>query len=87
MICSLEKELRSEHKNMSNPAYAEIIINCPVLSRQICLWCCLHICDAANPITRSHAVEIFPRISEVVSEMSGRDLDDIFKTCGACRNR
>jgi len=87
MKCALANELKEEHAKMTKSGYAGILFTCPVLTKQICMWCCLHIADMADPKKREYMVGKFPRYAEIVTKISGRDLDDIFRTCSRCRNR
>jgi len=87
MECALKDRLKEEHAKMTKPAYAGVIFHCPVLGRQMCLWCCLHLSDLADPMKRSYAMTDFFRYADVAKELSGRDLDSIHQTCVHCRNR
>lgn len=85
MKCSLAGT--QAHGSMKNPKLGGNIWMCPVLGRQICQWCCLHIADVANPLSREYASRNFPEYAEKVPEISGRELDNVWETCGRCRNR
>ena len=84
MACSLEKKLKKEHAEMKNPKLAGVIVNCPIIGKQICLWCCLHISDAANPQTRNHTLDVFPNMV-VAEEVAERSFDSMSETCSRCR--
>lgn len=86
MSCSLYKLLKKEHDAMANKNLSDVIVDCPVIGKQICLWCCLHISDAATPLTREHTLNMYPGIAKV-QEISGRDFDSINETCARCRVR
>lgn len=86
MGCSLQNKLKKEHASMVNPKLAEVIFECPVVGKQICLWCCLHIADAADPLKRGYTLDMFPDMVKVEEE-SGRDLDSIWETCSRCHVR
>jgi hypothetical protein len=86
MDCSLSKTLKKYHEDMKNPKLAGVIHHCPVIGKQICLWCCLHIADAAEPMKRMHTLDIYPDMMKV-EEISGRDLDSIWETCSRCHVR
>jgi hypothetical protein len=79
--------MKEEHENMSNPKFGGITFMCPVIGKQICMWCCLHISDIADPMKREKAYINHTKYAEIATKISGRDLDDIFRTCSRCRNR
>lgn len=92
MDCTLRKGLKKEHENISNPIYApggvgaETMWICPLMGRQICHWCCLHIYNVAQPITRATASDYNPGYANNIARLTGRaDLDDIWSTCSQCR--
>ena len=87
MSCALENHLVEEHANMRDKRLGTIIHTCPVVDRQICLWCCLHMYDAANPLSRNQASDRFPEFVSKTCELSGRDLDSIWETCSRCHVR
>lgn len=87
MACALEKILVEEHANMKNQRFRNIVSMCPVVGRQICLWCCLHTHDVADPLSRNYASEMFPNLSIEISKISGRGLDSIWETCSVCQVR
>jgi len=84
MNCSLKK---LSHNNISKPQYAETFFKCPIVDRQICLWCCLHIGELADPKTRLHASEFSTEYDEKIPKITTRDWDDMWVTCQKCRNR
>jgi hypothetical protein len=86
MSCSLEQILKEEHESMKNPKFAGIIQDCPVLGKQICLWCCLHIADAADPMKRNRTLDLFPNLVKIEEE-AGRRFDSIWETCARCHVR
>jgi len=86
MDCYLKKELKEEHANMKNPKLESVVFMCPVLSRQICMWCCLHIRDVSNPMSRNYAIDHHPKYAIKAAELSGRSLDSIWETCARCHN-
>jgi len=86
MGCSLEPMLKKAHAEMRNPKLGNIILHCPVLNRQICLWCCLHLADAGDPKKREHMLNLYPELMDV-QKVSNRDFDSMFETCSRCRVR
>jgi len=86
MSCSLYKDLKEEHDTMKNPKLAGVIHSCPVIGKQICLWCCLHIADAADPMSRNNMLDKYPNLVKV-EEISGRNFDSIWETCSRCHVR
>jgi len=86
MDCFLEKHLKEEHAAMKNPKLGGIVMTCPVLGCQICMWCCLHIRDVANPLSRNYATDHHPNYAIKVPELSERNLDSIWETCARCHN-
>uniref|UniRef100_A0A6M3K5R4 Uncharacterized protein n=1 Tax=viral metagenome TaxID=1070528 RepID=A0A6M3K5R4_9ZZZZ len=86
MDCSLKKLLPEYHENMKNPKLASVMSTCPILGKQICLWCCLHICDVADPMKRNRALDNFPDLVKVEEE-SGRAFDSMWETCSRCHVR
>ena len=86
MDCFLKKHLKEEHANMRDPRHGNISMVCPIFDRQICMWCCLHVRDVANPLTRNHATDQHPNYAIKASELSERSLDSIWETCSSCHN-
>lgn len=88
MQCSLRKEAPKEHKSITDSRYAETFVECPLFNnKQICLWCCLHICDLADPMTRPRAREDHQEYVELLDRLTGRELDSVQETCYRCRNK
>jgi len=87
MGCALSKELKEEHAGMRDQRLGEIIVQCPILSKQICFWCCLHVHDITNPLSRNYASELNPNLVKTVVAQSGRDLDSMWETCARCHIR
>lgn len=88
MKCTLRGKLKSEHANVKDSRYLEQYMKCPLFSdRQICLWCCLHISDIAEPMKRTIASEKFPGYHNTVGDLVGRDWDSIQSTCSKCRGK
>ena len=87
MDCYLEKHLKEEHASIKDPRYGNIIFGCPVFGgKQICMWCCLHIRDVANALTRNYATDHHPNYAVIAPEVSERSLDSIWETCARCHN-
>lgn len=87
MDCYLKKHLKEEHENMRDASYGSIIFTCSVFEgSHICMWCCLHTRDVANPLTRNYAVDHHPDYAIKSPEISKRDLDSIWETCSRCHN-
>lgn len=85
MKCTLARKLKSEHEKVKDARYLEQFMKCPLLSgRQVCLWCCLHISDIANPGKRPVASEKFPNYFNHIGDETGRDWDSIQSTCSKC---
>jgi len=86
MDCYLEEHLPKEH---ADPRASERVakLSCPIFDRQICLWCCLHIHDVADPLQRNRAGIFHPGYAEKAPELSERDLDGIWETCSRCQHR
>jgi len=85
MECILAKKIIGEHKNIKDERYATTFLNCPLFDgRQICLWCCLHIRDIADPIRRGDYSLAHPDYESTVSADSRRDWDEIWSICGKC---
>ena len=82
--CALIKELKEEHAEIKVPQHGTMMVTCPLLSKQICLWCCLHISEVADPLKRTRAVNTHPRYAEVVTKLTGRTLESIAQTCNGC---
>ncbi len=87
MNCSLKETAPEAHAKMKDSRLGHAVWTCPVLGKQICQWCCLHIADVANPTTRERSSQGFPEYAENVPAISGRELDSVWETCGRCRNR
>ena len=86
MNCALESYLEKEHENMREPRLGTIIVNCPIFGRQICYWCCLHVQDMSNPLTRPNAEVFNPRYKEVINKIRPDiTLDGCWETCSSCR--
>lgn len=84
MECSLSKKLKSEHARKDEPRYS-VFLNCPLINgKQICLWCCLHICDIAEPLGRGDSAALHPTYESVVAKETDRDWDEIWYTCSRC---
>ncbi len=86
MTCALKQDLQKEHETMKE-GYGEKDLFCPMLSRQICLWCCLHIHQIADPQKRAVASENFPGYERVASEMARKSWDQIWEQCSRCNGR
>ena len=86
MGCSLESTLKEAHASMRNPKLGNITHHCPILDKQICLWCCLHIADAGDVKQREHMLNMYPELMDV-QKISHRDFDSMFQTCSRCRAR
>lgn len=84
MDCSLQKKMKKEHAEMANPKLAGVMVTCPIIGKQICLWCCLHISDAANALSRNHTLELYPGLYEV-EKVAERSFDSMSETCSRCR--
>jgi len=88
MNCVLKKTLKVEHDRMRDPRLGEILFQCPLIDKQICYWCCLHIYDAAQPVTRVSATDSNPAYAGKIISLSGReDLDAVWATCSKCGRR
>ena len=87
MDCSLHKEFKKEHAEMKNPKFSGVILTCPVIGKQICLWCCLHIADAADPMRRNRTTDQFPNFVANLPKLADRELDSIWETCSRCHVR
>lgn len=87
MDCSLKKKF--DHDNIPKQQYADIMFKCPIIDKQICLWCCLHISEVADPKSRMIASESLNSVSyyENIPKQTLRDWDDMWVTCGKCRNK
>ena len=86
MACYLEKHLKEEHANVRAANYRNIMTCAVFGGGQICMWCCLHTRDVANPLTRSYATAHHPNYAIKSPEISGRELDNIWETCARCHN-
>lgn len=84
MDCSL-KEIN--HNNIPKPQYAETFFKCPIIGKQICMWCCLHISEVADPKKRMSASDFSSSYYEEIPKIATRDWDDMWVTCQKCRNR
>lgn len=87
MKCVLEDKAPHEHEvARGKPVYyRETFIHCPLLNgRQICLWCCLHICDIATPLNRGDYQIAHPEYASLLPEECGRDWDEIWQVCSKC---
>lgn len=88
MDCVLKKHLKKEHEEMRLPAYGEMIESCPLLGKQICFWCCLHISHIAQPATRNMSIDYNPGYAEKIVKIADReDWDDVWVTCSQCGRR
>ena len=85
MICSLDKIIKDAHTNIKKQELGNIMFTCPVIGKQICLWCCLHIEAASNPMTRLNTIDNTPCFGIDLPIALERDLDKIFETCSTCR--
>ena len=84
MKCVLKESLPKEHSKSNEPRY-NMFVNCPVMAgRQICFWCCLHICDIGEPLKRGDAGLSHPTYEAFVPQQTGRNWDSIWQTCSIC---
>ncbi len=84
MKCSLEEVLKEEHAKSKDKRYTENIVGrCPLLDKQICLWCCLHIEGIADPSRRMNQQE--NGYYYTVPEITHRDWDEMWETCSTCK--
>jgi hypothetical protein len=83
--CSLINKLAKAHTIIKDDRLGEIFVSCPLNSKQICLWCCLHISNQANPMTRIMSAERNPSYVDF-SVVVERDWDSIWETCSKCSN-
>ncbi len=88
MKCTLLGSVPKEHESMRDEKYGEIFMHCSLFNnRQICLWCCLHIIDWANPMNRAVARESHLEYDKPVTTLAGREWDEIWETCSKCSNK
>jgi len=87
MECSLAKNLKEDHETMKNPKLGKVFVMCPVLGTQICYWCCLHISNIADPMTRGYTIKNFTEYYNLIPKICNRTWDNIFETCCVCRDR
>ena len=86
MKCILENITPNEHVSgrSKDTRYAETMLYCPLFDgRQICLWCCLHICGTAEPLRRGDYQIEHPEYADMDVE-TGRTWDEIWSTCSRC---
>ena len=76
-----------EHASMRSPRYSEVAMHCPLVSGSICLWCCLHISNLANPMKRTQAVDNAKGYSEIATIARKKDLDEVWSYCSKCSSR
>jgi len=87
MNCILKDKLPHEHAvaDTKDARYRGTFVNCPLFnSRQICLWCCLHICDIGEPLKRGDAGIAHPEFESIVPGESLRSWDEIWQVCSRC---
>ncbi len=85
MECILVNKAVGEHKNIKDERYANKFLNCPLFSsRQICLWCCLHIRDIADPIRRGDYSLAHPEYESLIPAETTMDWDEVWSICGKC---
>jgi len=84
MDCSLKNVV--EHNKIPKVQYAETVFKCPVIDRQICMWCCLHISDVADPKTRNKTLDYSSPYYDSIPKLTSRDWNSIWVTCEKCRN-
>lgn len=85
MDCTLKKILRNEHEAIKNPALGEMMWTCPLMDRQICYWCCLHVYNCGQPSTRVMTSDKNPGYADSIAKIADRqDLDDVWETCSQC---
>jgi hypothetical protein len=75
------------HTERAKPPHTTTYLNCPLLGgRQICLWCCLHISDIANPLTRVWAGEKNQEYLDILKLLPPEraDWDLMWSTCYRC---
>ena len=88
MDCVLKKHLKKEHEEMRTPAMEEMTYICPLMDRQICMWCCLHISHIAQPITRTMTADHNAGYADkIVALVGSMDWDDVWTTCSQCGRR
>ncbi len=82
MECLLKNKLKPEHELMQNKQLGGITFQCPLLNKQICLYCCLHISAIANPTTRNTARDFNPSYENLL----GEDFQTMWDRCSSCAN-
>ena len=76
MACCLKKN----HNKAGRLGGSYLI--CPLLGKEICFWCCLHISDRANPLLRGNAEA---GDYEDITDMTNRTWDSIWEVCSKCQ--
>lgn len=85
MDCSLLKLAPVEHGKIKDVRYAQTFLNCPLLDgKQLCLWCCLHIRDIAEPLNRGAYSEAHPEYEALLPKLSDKSWDEIVSVCSKC---
>ena len=86
MKCSLEKMLLRQHNHEEErkQMLGGSFVKCPLLDKQICLWCCLHIKDQAAPMTKVNASERFKDYQSLSPETLRRTWDEVWSVCAVC---
>jgi len=89
MNCVLTKNLPQVHKDLKDDSkkrgLAESFVMCPLFNdRQICVWCCLHIVEQANP-NKQFAAELNPHYEKLTDQI-GKHWEEVWGTCGPCGN-
>ena len=88
--CILKPNLPEEHAvaETKDVRYKGTYMNCPLFNgRQICLWCCLHICDIGEPLKRGDSGIAHPEFEANIPALSGRNWDEIWQTCSQCSTK
>jgi hypothetical protein len=86
MACYLEKKVKRMHSKAPEN-FKGIIFQCPLIDRQICLWCCLHICELSDPMSRIGASDSMKEYYDLIPKLSDKSWEDTTSVCGRCKNR
>ena len=77
------------HTKVKDTRYIEHFVTCPLIEKDICIWCCLHISDLANPRTREIADAAQTEYSDLITnEQLSKfvDWDGVWTNCFKCIN-
>lgn len=87
--CVISKILPKEHAKaeVKNPTLTNNMIVCPLFNdRQICMWCCVHIYDQADP-SKVFSSDFNPHYYDLISEVLKMSIEEVWRHCSGCGNQ